>query len=185
MKNMGADVPTKYIIEGIDRLGKDTLIQNIIKETTYHAVLHFGKPILTKDNEDDDYPLQKYQRKSFDAGFYILRTPTNLIFNRFILGEVVYSPKYRNYSGDYIFELEKKYGASQMDNVKLILLTTSDFSFIKDDGLSFDFSKKEEEQADFIKAFGRSTFKHKCLIDVANQQGGFRSERDILQEALF
>ena len=33
----------------------------------------------------------------------------NLIFNRSHLGETVYSPLYRGYSGDYIFDIEKKY----------------------------------------------------------------------------
>ena len=35
-------------------------------------------------------------------------TDINLIFNRSHLGETVYSPLYRGYSGDYVFDIEKK-----------------------------------------------------------------------------
>jgi hypothetical protein len=88
---------------------------------------------------------------------------------------------YRKYSGDYVYDLEKWTNTSK---ARLILLTTSDFSFIQDDGLSLDFSKKEEEQAKFLAAFKRSNIEDKVLIDISNGQGGYRSAESILAEVL-
>lgn len=65
-------------------------------------------------------------------------------------------------------------------NTQLILLTTSDWSFIKDDGESFDFSKKEEEQNDFIAAFNKSILPKK-IIDVSTN-GTYKKIDDILTE---
>lgn len=176
-----------YIICGIDRLGKDTLIRNIQNKFGHHFVLHYSKP-----EKLDAYNgnLYEYQYTSFDNGFTLLdnnssgfyRTP--MIFNRFHLGESVYAPLYRNYSGDYVFDLEKEYCAEEFHNVKLILLTTSDFSFIQDDGESFDFSKKEQEQEMFKAALAKSIFPNKTIIDVANGQGGWKSQEQILAEAI-
>jgi hypothetical protein len=66
----------------------------------------------------------------------------------------------------------------------LVLLITSDFGFIQDDGKSFDFNKKEEEQARFIKAFNESTIKDKVLVDVSNGNGSYKSPDQILAEVL-
>lgn len=182
-----------FIIEGIDRLGKSTLINNI-EHTKGHALkLHFEKP---KQLNCYDSDLREYQRKSFINGFKLLFNNNLLhvpivqnpliIFDRFHLGECVYSPLYRKYSGDYVFDLEQHFNLKNegYPRTKLILLTTSDFSFIKDDGDSFDFSKKEEEQDEFIRAFKKSTFKNKVIIDVSNGDGGFLNQYEILELAL-
>jgi uncharacterized protein related to proFAR isomerase len=69
------------------------------------------------------------------------------------------------------------------ENTLLVLLTTSDWSFIQDDGESFDFSKKEEEQADFVKAFNKSSLPNKLLIDVS-ENGTYKPASHILHEVL-
>lgn len=97
----------------------------------------------------------------------------------FTCGECVYSHRYRGYDGSYVFEMEKQLRTPQ--NTQLILLTTSDWSFIKDDGESFDFSKKEEEQNDFIEAFNRSTLPNKIIIDIA-KDGTYKKSKEILNE---
>ena len=176
-----------FIIEGIDRLGKDTLIKNIQNRLGYHFVLHYSKPERLAYYNDS---LQEYQSDSFERGFALIdngaagffRNPT--IFNRFHLGENVYAPLYRGYDGDYVFKLEDDFGAHTYTQVNLILLTTSDFSILKDDGESFDFSKKEEEQALFKKAFDKSILPNKVVIDVANGLGGYKDPLEILEEAL-
>jgi len=188
-----------FIIEGVDRLGKGTLIGLIQEKFGYHTVIHYEKPKALEYYNDPTFggimhtlpPLGKYQYISFSRGFDMLRCCDGLIFDRFHLGEVLYAPRYRGYSGDYVFELENQF-TSSMDswakgysrNVKLILLTTSDFSFIQDDGLSFDFSAKESEQEDFIAAFERSTMPNKVMIDVCNGNGGFKTPDQIFQEAM-
>jgi hypothetical protein len=176
-----------YIIEGIDRLGKDTLIKNIQNKLGFHFVLHYSKPEHLSFYGDS---LQKYQEDSFTRGFALIDNVTAgferspLIFNRFHLGENVYAPLYRGYDGSYVFNLEDSFDVHTCKNVKLILLTTSDFSIVKDDGLGFDFSKKEEEQMLFMKAFDKSIFPNKAIIDVSDGQGGFKDTLDILEEAI-
>ncbi len=179
-----------FIIEGIDRLGKDTLITNIQKALGHHFVLHYSKPQKLPAYSND---LEKYQRESFHHGFALLNSiqyhaipntaPTPLIFNRFHLGEAVYADLYRGYNGKYVFDFEDLWAANRLTSAKLILLTTSDFSFIQDDGESFDFSKKEQEQEIFKDAFARSSFQNKSIIDVA-ADGAYRDPFDILLEAL-
>lgn len=172
----------KYIIEGIDRLGKSTLVKNMLNELGYHQVIHLAKPkIIEKYTKESGDPLQRFQYEQYINYFEMLRAPNlNLIFDRGHLGEAVYSPIYRGYSGDYVFKEE--YTVSS--DVRLILLTTSDFSFLKDDGGGHNWANKEKEQDRFIDAFNKSTIKNKVLIDVSNGTGGFKSAKTILDLAL-
>jgi len=175
---------THYALEGTDRLGKDTLVRNILKKRGYHHVVHYSKPI-----ECELYPgpdkLKSYQAESFAAGFRLMsRSEIPIIFNRFHLGEVVYSPLYRKYSGDYVYDMEIAYGAGQMSHVKLVLLTTSDWSLIIDDGNSHDFSRREEEQEAFKSAFARSKIKNKIIMDVARPEGGWKIPEEIAAEVI-
>lgn len=172
------------IIEGVDRLGKDTLIQGIQHRLGFFQKMHYQKPELLQlyQKEAETYAhgeaeikkaaLKKYQVTSFTTMFQMLAGKGRFLMNRAHLGEVVYSPRYRGYAGDYVFELEQNAPSAARDETLLILLHTSDFSFIKDDGLSFDFEKKEEEQNDFCRAFDRSNLKYKQMIDVS-VNGGF------------
>ena len=182
-----------FVIEGIDRLGKSTLINNIEQAKGHALKFHYEKP---KKLDIYDSDLREYQRKSFINGFKLLFNNNLLhvpivqnplvIFDRFHLGECVYSPMYRKYDGDYVFDLEQHFNLKNegYPRTKLILLTTSDFSFIEDDGESFDFSKKEDEQNEFIRAFKKSTFKNKVMIDISNGAGGFKDQYEILELAL-
>lgn len=191
---------SNFIIEGVDRLGKGTLINGLLQNLGHHTVIHYDKPKKLKYFDETGGwtgklgelgDLGRYQYLSFVHGFDLLRNSSNIIFDRFHLGETVYGPRYRGYSGDYVFDLEDGFTKS-MDawtkgyakRVRMILLTTSDFSFIEDDGDSFDFNAKEAEQEDFIAAFERSSMPVKVLIDVSNGKGGFKTADEILQEAL-
>lgn len=190
---MRIDKPANsFIICGVDRLGKSSLIKRIKDEFGFHQVIHYEKPELLAFYQQEMHGIaaaqQEYQAQSFIAGFKMLESGAPLIYDRFHLGETVYSPRYRGYSGDYVFDLEfvhlkRMSERNEFYIPKLILLTTSDFSFIQDDGLSFDFSKKEEEQEDFKKAFYSSQLP-KVMIDVSNGKGGFRNPDDIFEEAM-
>jgi hypothetical protein len=149
-------------------------------------VLHYQKPLLLKKHVDDAHfsaamvmkteedmkrdALRAYQFASFEAMFHMLASDARLLLNRAHLGEMVYAPRYRKYDGDYVYELEER--LCPLDEVLLVLLHTSDFSFIGDDGDSFDFDKKDEEQMDFVRAFERSKIKHKLMLDVATHRSG-------------
>lgn len=173
------------IIEGIDRMTKSTVIENLQKKLGHYIVIHYGKPLKSKIYDEN---LEKFQRESFKNGMMLLcASQAPLMFDRFSLGEYVYSPLYRGYDGSYTFEYEKKLGLTQKhvnDNIVLILLTTSNFSFLVDDGESHDFTKKEEEQERFIEAFNKTNLTNKIIIDVHNGKGFYKTEKEIIEEIL-
>jgi hypothetical protein len=174
---------TSYIIEGLDRLGKSSLINGLKTKFGYFHEIHYSKPILSEAYHNSAY---EYQYASFSSGFDLLNCSSRIpvIMDRFHLGECVYAPLYRKYNGNYVFDLEQKYKINLNSNIKLILLTSSDLSFQKDDGDSFDWAKREQEQQLFINAFNKSIFANKKLIDVSNGCGGYKSYTDILNEAI-
>lgn len=175
-----------YIIEGLDRLGKSTLIEGILHKEGYHQVIHYAKPQLLECYKLDARPLKRYQLETFKSMLYLLDSKAPLILDRAHLGEYVYAPMYRKYDAEYIFQLEKYHRAQDMEHVQLILLT-EDFSKSKhfvDDGLSLGSEdKRETEQQLFIEAFNKSTFKNKKMICVTAEDGSFRSKEEILAEA--
>jgi hypothetical protein len=93
----------------------------------------------------------------------------NMIFNRSHLGESVYSPLYRGYSGDYIFDIEKKYAEKLRSKLYLITLTNDPHTILKrDDGKSF-YGNEEEVKAEidgFNRAHRLSKIKNKLLINI-------------------
>jgi thymidylate kinase len=191
-----SQVLRSIIIEGVDRLGKSSLVQGIQDEFGFFQTMHFQRPSILEtylkearielnrapgvlDDEMKSYALRKYQNDSFANMFRLLNSSGRLILDRAHLGESVYAKRYRSYSGDYVFSMEAvAENASAIDTTLLVLLHTSDFSFIKDDGESFDFSKKEEEQNDFIRAFEKSKIKHKVMVDVSFE-GGYAPKEKI------
>lgn len=182
-----------WIFEGIDRLGKDSLINNIKQKLGFHQVIHYSKPEILAcyasyskyvANTAPGFAQMLYQEYSFDTGFKILNSPVPTIFNRFHLGECVYAPLYRQYSGDYVFTLERVNRADELENTRLVLLTTSNFDMLKDDGLSFDFDKKEIEQQKFLEAFRKSIMPDKRIIDVYDGNGGYKDYMQIYEEVI-
>lgn len=186
------------VIEGVDRLGKDTLIQGIQDRLGFFQVLHYQKPKLLAKYSQEAYrslkegqdvksqALKTYQFYSFITMFKMMRGNTRILCNRAHLGETVYAKRYRGYDGNYVFNIERlfSYSDGPLEHVLLVMLYTSDFSFITDDGLSLDVTKREEEQADFLEAFNRSTIPNKILIDVCNGHGGFLPAESILEKVL-
>lgn len=180
------------IIEGVDRLGKDTVIttlQQILGRQL--QTIHYQKPLLLPvnlmtasrvlnlpelDPEVKSLAYYWYQRSSFEQMFKLLGSVSGLALNRAHLGETVYAPRYRGYDGEYVFELENE-NAEACERTLLVVLWTDDWSFIADDGESFDFSKKEEEQADFLRFALMSRMKV-AKVQV-NDGGKFRSREAI------
>ena len=183
--------PDKLLIEGLDRLGKDTLIWGILNRYGYYQVLHFSKPehLDVYVQQNSATALRRYQEDSFRVLFHLLIAPgARILCNRAHLGECVYAPLYRGYDGDYVFEIERAFGASTRTDTRLILLTEDlDASrhFI-DDGQSLgDASKRRAEQSRFLTAFERSAISDKRLLCVTDRKtGAFRPASAILDEAL-
>lgn len=185
-----------YVVEGLDRLGKDTLIGGILNVGGFYQELHFGKPKLLDIYSSaalDGIPEGRqqhyiYQYQSFLNAMMMIRSGARIIFNRSWIGEAVYSPIYRQFSGDYVFKLETDFNIESAD-IRLILLT-EDFaasSHFEDDGESLGpVSKRAEEQTRFIQAFERSTICDKRIICVTDRiSGGFRDKHEILKEAIY
>jgi thymidylate kinase len=181
-----------YAIEGLDRLGKSTLIGGLQNSLGFFNVIHFGKPQKLKAYEDASvYDIARaqeyeYQKAGFINSMLLAKSGARVIFDRWHLGEVVYAPLYRAYSGNYVFDIEKNAMMQEANQVRLILLVEN-FNIsrhFKTDGDSFDDRRREEEQELFIDAMARSIIPDKMVICVTAPDGGFRPSRDILAEAL-
>jgi len=165
------------IIEGTDNVGKDTqqdLIIKNISEHVFHKLHYSALPF-----KDDKEKHATYSKELYESMFLLMMksklahqkgdTDINLIFNRSHLGETVYSPLYRGYSGDYVFDIEKKYTKALREDLYLITLTNDPHTILKrDDGKSF-YGNEEEVKAEvdgFRRAHRLSTIKNKLHVDV-------------------
>lgn len=154
------------IIDGVDRLGKGTLIAGLQQQLGFFQTVHYQKPLAL---EKYGYALETYQRASFNKMFSML-DQGGMLLDRGHLGEAIYAPRYRGYSGSYVFDMEQQHPEA-LDNTLLILLTASNWDPIVDDGASFNFDAKAAEQLDFFKAWETSKFKYKMLVDVTCEAG--------------
>jgi hypothetical protein len=184
--------PRKFLIEGLDRLGKDLLIAGIQNRLGYHAVIHCSKPMLSEfyARQSTADALRLFQEDTFRTMFSLLCNTSvkGIIYNRAHLGECVYAPLYRGYSGDYVFDLEGAFGASRLADVRLVLLTENfDASrHFRDDGESLGpTAQRRGEQDLFVRAFMSSTFPDKRIVNVTDVgTGEFRAANAILDEVL-
>lgn len=188
-----------YAVEGLDRLGKSTLIEGIKQKLGFFNVIHFSKPERLDVYKGSTIPpevarhaeaepqLYNYQATSFRNSMKLATSGARIIFDRWHLGEAVYAPLYRKYEGDYVFDIEKRYKIDETNMVRLILLT-EDFDISRHfitDGDSFDDTKRQQEQELFVKAFNKSIIRDKRIICVTDPHTGlFRSPELILKEAL-
>jgi hypothetical protein len=178
----------KILIDSIDRMGKSTLIEGLLNVLGYFLVIHYEKPKnlnFYRGCGETISCLKQYQTESFENMFNLLESKTNIIFDRTHIGENVYAKRYRNYSGDYIFALEKIHASKLNDSILIVL--TGDTSILEDDGKSFDYTKRHEELSDFEDSFNVSTIKHKKLVNVTKKIDNivmYRSKEDILLEVL-
>lgn len=186
-----------FIVEGIDRLGKSTLIGGIKNALGYHQVIHFQKPEsldFYKKNSIDER--RAYQSQSFRQLMWIIvaagltdDSSVKFIFDRSHIGEAVYAKKYRGYSGEYVFDLEKEYSIDLAKKHRMILLI-EDFdksTHYVDDGKSLgsgSIVQRVAEQQLFLTAFHKSIIQDKKIICVTDDDGTFKNKNKILKEAL-
>lgn len=162
------------IIEGPDNVGKSTLIQglkNHFNDYTLHS-LHYSN--VKQDNADD---VVKYSTLLYSEMFEMMCNFSNsfqrsgIICDRAHLGEMVYGPIYRNYTGEYVLEIENSYKNHSPIWNDLFLITLIDEPenlIARDDGLSFtvDTVKKENEINSFINAHNKSNITNKLLLNI-------------------
>jgi thymidylate kinase len=161
------------IVEGPDNVGKSTLIQNIknqFEDITFHA-LHYSNVKQSSADAVVEYSTKMYNEMFKLMVHTVAFDKSGIICDRSHLGEMVYGPIYRGYTGEYVLDIEKQYTnmLSVWDN--LILITCYDEPenlIIRDDGLSFstDFQKKCNEIAGFLNAHEKSNIKNKLLINI-------------------
>ena len=163
------------IIEGLDRCGKDTQILHLIKylyekNSEISQMIHFSKLPFKTQEEQIAYANENY-RDMFEMMCETENAYRNFIFNRAHLGESVYSPLYRGYSGDFVFDIEKDYLDQLEDRLYLfVLVNDPEILFKRDDGNGFSKSIEdiEKEKIGFERAFKMSSIKNKKLIFCGN-----------------
>ena len=158
----------KIVLDGIDNVGKTTIVNELRKLKSFDIDIHLTAP------------------KSYDDGlemysefFRNLNSEKTCIYDRSHLGEAVYAPIYRGYDGDYVFDMEQLINTN---GIRLILLK-GDTSIVKDDGLSHNYENREVEQNLFINAFNKSSIVDKRIIEV-HKQGVFRDVGAIIKDIL-
>ena len=159
---------TVILFEGPDRLGKSTQLLKTkkwfeAKGRTPH-VLHYSN-VKAPDPEKASRKLytQEFELFSFAHAFGL-----DLLLDRSHLGEAVYSPIYRGYSGDYVFDLEKKHLKPDQD-VRLVLFVDDPENVVaREDGKSFsaDVERKTIEMEAFVEAFEKSSIQLKTVVDI-------------------
>ena len=181
--------PKVIIVEGPDRVGKDSLIKRLSEHFNNKVkVIHAGIPT-SKDLYSYYYngllhdTLDAYYSHQFNA----------IIHNRSIYGEYVYGTKYRNESPAEIRALISKLEIGQLksfilnSNLYLVLLTCDDVNVLlkNDDGLSISSKQSdiENEIALFNDIFELSTIKNKIKVTV-NSGNTFRSKDDVYKSVI-
>lgn len=163
------------IFEGLDRCGKDTIINHIAADYPHLIRVHWGYP-KGETNEDKT----EYQVKAFNAEMAVQGNLRHIyganyfedgiyIWNRSHIGEYVYGPMYRESNPEsWIPQLESSYFKNDEDVYLIYLYADVDFILKQDDGKSFttDRKKKQKEMRLFNEAVDKSCIKNKLKIKV-------------------
>ena len=162
--------PMYIILEAPDRCGKDTQIALIIKrlsDRVFHKMHYSALPFKNPDKHTS-HSVAQYEQM-FEIMKQLKPSGINVIFNRSHLGESIYAPLYRGYSGDYVFDIESRHIRELRDNVYLItMVNTPEILMSRDDGQSL-YSNGEELRAEtdgFVRAHRKSLIKNKLLLEV-------------------
>lgn len=159
------------IFEGQDRVGKDTQIA-LLKKDLYpdymFQTLHFSKVPF------DDHEMNiQYSNELYSGMFGLMEfSPydNHYIANRSHIGEMVYGPLYRGYSGDYVLDIEKEWRLDLPKWDKLVLITLvndADHILPREDGSSLsklDATKINKEKESFVNAHEKSIIQNKFLM---------------------
>lgn len=175
------------IFESTDAMGKDTQIQLLEKELEQRGkavhILHYSNIKLNNNSQIEVASKIRY-REMFNI-MKNINDPNIVIFNRAHLGETVYSPLYRGYNGDYVFEYEKEYILKQHPQTYLIVFTDDVDKVIardlaRNDGKSFSLDRdmKEKEIKAFERAYKMSSL-YKKLVNLNGRKPEQIFEEDI------
>jgi len=159
------------IFEGIDNVGKSTqikLLQKQLIDKPTHVIHYSAIPGISP--EQSKIYSENLYRDMFDLMHDASHRGRNLIFDRSHLGEYVYAPIYRDYSGSYVFEIEQEYMYNPFFKhlILFVLIDEPQNAIAREDGNSFstDVSVKQLEIDKFKKAFELSYISNKFLINI-------------------
>ena len=174
------------IIEGMDRCGKSTLVEQLRKRyfTDPRILVHHSSSPPKVENPNE-WEVQHY-RSLFDTSYYLnYAEDFNVIYDRFHLGAIVYGKKYRNVDPEDIYAIENIY-IHPKDEIALVLLTdqTTHIMFRDDDdSLESTPAEFDETRVAFEEAFSRSIIPNKLHINIS-ENGGFENTYDTVTKFL-
>lgn len=168
------------IIEGPNRCGKSTQIQNIKDlfeskgkdvQVIHYEHLHLDPTKLYTPEQQKELSQVRYDDMLHLADLFANDKKTLLIFDRAHLGEMVYGPKYRHYDGEYVCELEKKYEKLMAAATVFVFVDKPENLLSREDGLSptTTLEDKAYETSSFVSAFVKSNIYHRYLINIEGQ----------------
>ncbi len=162
-----------FLIEGLDRCGKNSqikLIQPLFIDKPLHVLHYSNYKGFDTPEQSENYSYNVY--KNMFRLLYDNYEQNHFILNRSHIGESVYAPLYRNYNGDYVFNIElyhKRNHKQFWNQIKLITFIDEVENLIKrDDGLShsIDPTLKQNEIDAFINSTEKSNILHKKIINI-------------------
>ena len=160
------------IMEGLDNVGKTSQIKALHKyflnDKIFQTLHYSGIPEISLEE------CVNYSTSLYTDMFEMMmdsRGKRNFIFDRAHLGELVYGPMYRNYTGDYVLDIEKQYSEVLKDELHMVVLYDDPENLLKrDDGLSIS-NRLEDitKEVDLFKqAFCKSAIHNKMLLNTHN-----------------
>lgn len=186
------------IIEGGDRLGKDTLIKNLCEYYDYNNITlrHFDKPPKNMSPKESlEFQFGVFYKEMFFVNYIREDISSDnlgyheeiVIWNRSHLGEYVYSQMFRGIAkkdvGTKIIKFEER---NLLDDTYLVTLTaTPKFFLSKEDGNSFsqNLNDKTKELQLFKEIHSLSLIPNKKIIKVNNGEN-YRGKEVIFKEVL-
>ena len=174
------------IIEGMDRCGKSTLVEQLRKRyfpNPKTIVHHSSSP--PKVGNPNLWEITHYS-SLLDHSFQLsIDHDFDIIFDRFHLGAIVYGQKYRNANPQDIYGVENMF-IGPNDDIALVLLTDWTHNIMdRDDNDSLESSPSEfdETRIAFEEAFSRSIIPHKLHINI-HENGGFKNTHPTVTQFL-
>lgn len=186
------------IIEGTDRTGKDTLINELKNLYSHTLIIHCGKPVgktLNEQNRNQDALFNSYITKLYNENYY--GVCDLIIFNRAWYGEYVYGTIYRKRDKEDVLKMINgiEQNLKLFDNAKCytklegvyyiqLINDSTRLALSNDDGnsISIDENNILRETSLFYEIFNKSQIKKKMII--VNEGDEFRDKNEILKEAL-
>lgn len=187
------------IVEGTDRTGKDTLINELKNLENHTLIVHCGKPkgnTIDKQNWNQDILFNDYLNNLYNDVYNEICDL--IIFNRSWYGEYVYGTIYRKRDKEQVLKMinEIEQDLHKINKTRGVLTKIDGIYYIQlindstrlalnnDDGrsISTDENNILRETALFKEIYNKSTINKKMII--VNNGDEFRNKNDILKEAL-